>query len=77
MKDAPDQSKSRRDFFRSILRYAALGGLIGGGAALLLRPTQDYQCINDNNCRDCSRRCDCPLSNYTSPGSGPECSGNT
>ena len=72
----PQEQKSRRDFFAGMLRWLALGGIVGGAAGLISRNSDDDQklaCINDANCRTCSKCCDCELSNYSSPECGPDC----
>ena len=70
-----ERTKSRRDFVRGLLRWATLGGLVGGTVALMSRRgdgRQKLACINDANCRTCSKRCDCPLSEYEPAGREPE-----
>ena len=70
-------NRNRRDFFRSVLRNLALGGMAGASAFLLTRkprPADELLCTNERNCRTCSKCCKCPLSQYESPGCGPGCS---
>lgn len=72
----PQDQKSRRDFFSGLFRWLALGGLVGGAAGLMSRSSGDDRklaCINDANCRTCSKCCSCELSNYSSPECGPDC----
>jgi len=67
--------KGRRDFVRGLFRWAALGGLAGGTLGLMSRRRDGRQrpaCINDAACRTCSKRRDCPSSEYSPPGRGPE-----
>ena len=72
----PQELKNRRDFFGGMFRWLALGGLIGGAAGLISKSSSGegkFACINDANCRTCSKCCSCELSNYSSPECGPDC----
>ncbi len=74
--ERPEHEGSRRDLLRSLFRWLALGGLVGGAAALMSKRGArggEFACINDANCRTCSKCCQCPLSKYESPGCGPDC----
>ncbi|MFH1732122.1 MAG: hypothetical protein ABIF82_10805 [Planctomycetota bacterium] len=75
MSEKTERTKGRRDFVCALLRWATLGGLVGGTLGLMSRRRDGRQklaCINDANCRTCSKCCDCPLSEYESPGCGHE-----
>lgn len=77
MSEKTERTKGRRNFVRGLLRWATLGGLVGGIVALMPRRGDGREtlvCVNDANCRTCSKCCDCSLSEYESPGCGPECS---
>jgi hypothetical protein len=72
----PQEQKNRRDFFNGMLRWLALGGIVGGAAGLISKSSdgdRKLACINDANCRTCSKCCKCEFSNYSSPECGPEC----
>jgi len=67
----------RRAFFRTLLRGAAFVALAGASAFLLSKRSgarSEFQCVNDANCRDCELCCNCPVSRYSSPACGPNCS---
>ena len=75
MNEKTEARTDRRGFVRGLFRWMALGGLVGGAAALARRGAGgEFACINDANCRTCSRCCNCELSRYESPGCGPDCS---
>ena len=75
MNDQKESKDSRREFFRTVLRSLTLGGMAGAAAFLLTRGRGrgELLCINDQNCRTCSKCGNCPLSEYESPGCGPDC----
>jgi len=75
MSERTECERSRRDFVRGLLRWATLGGLVGGTLGLMARRgdgRQKLACINDANCRTCSKRRDCPLSEYEPADREPE-----
>ncbi len=78
MRPSSEKPVDRRAFFRTLLRGAALGALAGTTSFLFSkrRDGSQFQCANDRNCRDCSYCCNCPISNYSSPGCGPDCDSN-
>ncbi len=76
MTPSSDNQVDRRTFFRTLFRGATAGAVAGASGFLLSkrRPAgSQFQCANDNNCRDCVHCCNCPISNYSSPGCGPGC----
>lgn len=65
MKKHPGQTRSRRELCFGALRYATLGLLTAGGAALLAkrkRLLQEGVCINEGICNNCEilGRCGLP-----------------
>jgi len=60
MSSGPNQTASRRDFFRSAARY---GGLVTLGAAFLwLERSRNRQtCVNNSICAGCAAFTDCGL----------------
>ncbi len=70
------KQKNRRDFFGGMFRWLALGGIIGGATGLISKSSAGegkLACINDVNCRTCSKCCNCELSDYSSHECGPDC----
>ena len=71
MSDSDDQKMKRREFFRGLLRTAALAGLGLAGGALAARaalpgngggaPLREQSCINRGICRGCQAFPDCGL----------------
>lgn len=64
MKDSPSSSVDRREWLRSALRSAAVGGVTLVSAALLLRgerPEERASCRRALACRDCGQLADCRL----------------
>lgn len=65
MSQRPRQNHSRRELFAAALRYAALGLLTAGGAALFAkrrRLLREGICVNDQFCAGCEilERCALP-----------------
>jgi len=64
MNAPPRETRSRREFVRSLGRGAALGALAGLTAYLAAGPGtsgQDTGCPNEGTCRGCTRFKDCAL----------------
>ena len=64
MSERPRQNPSRRELFAGAVRYAALGLVATGGAALFAkrrRLLQDGICINDRLCDGCAIFPQCEL----------------
>ena len=61
MNTQTDHKQSRREFFRGIMRYLTLGGLLGASGVLLAR-RKSGECINLEICNGCPifKRCDLP-----------------
>ena len=58
--DARERPHSRREFFRSLGRSAALAGLTAAAAVLVLRGGSQ-ECVNRGICGGCRVYADCPL----------------
>jgi hypothetical protein len=64
MSSSIEKAQSRRNFFKSALRYAALGGLgaiAGGTIAKNRRLAKQGICINRELCRKCTIFSECTL----------------
>lgn len=61
MNEPTTHDKTRRELFRSILRYLALGGLAVGGAFLLSRTDRISACSADGDCPACPISGRCPI----------------
>ena len=59
--DNPSAQCDRRGFFRAVLRLCALGGLAGGGYALLRQSDRllGQTCVSDGICARCDALEDC------------------
>lgn len=51
----------RRGFIKQLSRNLVLGGVIAGGAYLLLKPETGEECNFDFICRDCRQLKNCSL----------------
>jgi hypothetical protein len=64
VKKVPEKARSRRELCSGALRYATLGLLTAGGAALLAkrqRLLREGICINDGICNGCEVLAQCGL----------------
>jgi|GEM_PF-3464905 len=61
MNEPTTPDKTRRELFRSVLRYIALGGLAVGGAFLLSRKDRISACPTNGDCPACPIAGRCPI----------------